>query len=491
MRYGIIMFLFLLVLLAVPGSLIQAAPPPTVVVDGQILELDANPLLREGRVLVPLRPIFEALGAVITWDEQARRVNALRGERLISLVMGEETAQVGGVSVPLDVPPQIIQARTMVPLRFVAESMGAEVNWDSYARRVSVNTAEGAVVLPPAPQRELELKGEMLNLTVNGRTVTARVVRLAPQMKLKPVVALGENRVGGVEELDRLAARYGAAVAINGTFFNPQDYAEKNKLPTEPYGTLIKNGKVIHAGTVGSVVGFNGMEEAGMELLRTKIEGATEGSYGWPNNWYAYGFNRTPAGPESSASFIFTPERGERVGFDYGMKIVVQNGQVVRIEHDVDVAIPRDGYVIVLTGRERDQLAGRFLPGKTVEYRVLFSDITGHEVSWPYTESVGAGPFILRNGIQLTDYGVQGFVDQKILEMRGRRSALGLTRDGGIVLAVVDNVEVKEMAAVMQQLGADTAMNLDGGASSGLWVQGSYMVQPGRKISNALLFVPE
>ena len=481
--------LLLVTLLAVPPLVVQATATPLVLMDGRMLEVDVDPVLQEGRLLVPLRPIFEALGASIAWYETTRTVQALSGATVITLTIGDKTALVDGETVTLDVPGQIVRGRTLVPLRFVSEAMGAGVNWDSRTRTVSVSTELGGSAGQPADPPRQDVITETTSVSVNGRAVTARVVRLPPGTQLKPLIALGENRVGGVEDLAAMATRNQAAAAINGTFFNPEDYARNNKLPTEPYGTLIKGGKVIHVGTVGSVVGFAGLGEAGMELLRIKVEGATEGSYSWPNNWYAYGFNRTPSGPGATSSFIFTPERGERVGFDYGMKVVVQNGRVVAIENDVDVAIPKDGYVIVLTGRERDQLAGRFVLGKNVEYRIRFNDISGKEVPWPYTESVGAGPLLIKNGVLLTNYGEQGFVDQKILEMRGRRSAIGQSEDGTIFLVVADNVQVKEMAAVMKQLGAETAMNLDGGASSGLWVEGSYIVQPGRMLSNALLFV--
>ena len=483
------MVLMLVMMLAFPAFVAEAAPVPLVLVDGRVLELDVDPVLQEGRILVPVRPIFEALGATVHWDETARTVMGLREETVVILTIGEKNALVDGETVALDVPGQIVRGRTLIPLRFVSEAMGAWVNWDSGTFTVSISTDSAGSGASPAPSRGQGVTTETRSITVDGRAVTARLVRLLPGAQLKPVVALGENRVGGVEDLAEMAKRNGAVVAINGTFFNPADYAQNNKLPTEPYGTLITGGKVIHVGTVGSVVGFSSLSQAGMELLRIKVEGATEGSYSWPNNWYAYGFNRTPSGSGATSSFIFTPERGERVGFSYGMKVVVRNGRVVAIEHDVDVAIPKDGYVIVLTGRERDQLGGRFAPGKSVEYRVRFTDSSGKEVSWPYTESVGAGPLLLRSGVLQTNYAAQGFVDQKILELRGRRSAIGLTRDGSILLVVADNVQVKELASVMQQFGADTAMNLDGGASSGLWVNGSYMVQPGRKLSNALIWI--
>lgn len=84
-------------------------------------------------------------------------------------------------------------------------------------------------------------------------------------------------------------------------------------------------------GNLGATVGFSGLAQAKIAPLRIKIEGAPNGSYKWPNNWYAYGFNRTPSGPQANSSYIYTRERGKMVGFDFGAKIVIRNGKVVAI----------------------------------------------------------------------------------------------------------------------------------------------------------------
>lgn len=81
----------------------------------------------------------------------------------------------------------------------------------------------------------------------------------------------------------------------------------------------------------------------------------------------------------------------------------------------------------------------------------------------------------------------EGFTEAKILSQSNARSAVGLTRDGKLLLVTTDSVKMSELAAVMLSLGAVEAMNLDGGASSGLWYDGAYVTKPGRAISNALL----
>jgi len=113
---------------------------PTVIVDGRILSLDVPPVIEEGRTLVPLRAIFETLGAEVEWDGATRTVTATKGETVIYLTIGDKRVRVGSQVVTLDVPGRIVNGRTLVPLRFVSESLGAQVHWDGATRVVTVKT---------------------------------------------------------------------------------------------------------------------------------------------------------------------------------------------------------------------------------------------------------------------------------------------------------------------------------------------------------------
>lgn len=98
-----------------------------------------------------------------------------------------------------------------------------------------------------------------------------------------------------------------------------------------------------------------------------------------------------------------------------------------------------------------------------------------------------AGPRLVVNGKVAVDVKAEGFKDPKILTGGGARSALGLTRDHKLILLTSGGATIPQMAEIMKQAGAYQAMNLDGGASSGLYYNGKYLTQPGRKISNALV----
>lgn len=123
------------------APLAASTPPIRVLVNGRQLTLDVDPVIQSGRTLVPFRAIFEALGAQVDWNATSSIVSGYLGRRAILLEPGKTGAWVNGAPTTLSVAPSIIGGRTMVPLRFVAESLGAEVTWLDTTRTVVVQMA--------------------------------------------------------------------------------------------------------------------------------------------------------------------------------------------------------------------------------------------------------------------------------------------------------------------------------------------------------------
>src|SRR5262245_15193518 len=98
-----------------------------VYVDGQLVNFDVPPNVIQGRVLVPLRGVFEKLGATVDYDGRTQHIIAVRGEQTVELTLGSRQARINGKPALLDVPAFTIGDRTMVPLRFISESLGASV----------------------------------------------------------------------------------------------------------------------------------------------------------------------------------------------------------------------------------------------------------------------------------------------------------------------------------------------------------------------------
>ena len=109
-----------------------------IVKNGTTYELDVPAQIVDNRTLVPLRAIFEALGATVEWDEATRTVTSTKGGTTVKLTIGDNKIYVNGVTRELDVPAQIINSRTMVPTRAIAEAYGCAVEWDESARVVTV-----------------------------------------------------------------------------------------------------------------------------------------------------------------------------------------------------------------------------------------------------------------------------------------------------------------------------------------------------------------
>ena len=126
-----------------------------VMVDGQVMGFDQPPVVAGGRVLVPLRGVFEHLGATVLWNQATNVVTAQRGDTQVQLAIGSRQATVNGRVVLLDVPATIVGGRTLVPLRFVSEAMGAQVDWDTATRVVTITSGVTAFSVPrPAPAPE-------------------------------------------------------------------------------------------------------------------------------------------------------------------------------------------------------------------------------------------------------------------------------------------------------------------------------------------------
>lgn len=104
----------------------------------QIAFPDQAPIISQGRTLVPIRPIAESLGFEVQWNEETRTVTINKGKDNIRLVVTQKIAKKNGQTINLDVPAQIVNKRTVVPVRFIAEALNYEVGWDGNTQTVLI-----------------------------------------------------------------------------------------------------------------------------------------------------------------------------------------------------------------------------------------------------------------------------------------------------------------------------------------------------------------
>ncbi len=111
-----------------------------VTVNGEKIIFDVPPQLINNCTMVPLRKIFEAIGADVLWDGATQTVTATKGDQKITATINNTNAYVNGALKTLNVPPVIIEGRTLVPVRFIATALGANVEWNSKTNTVVINT---------------------------------------------------------------------------------------------------------------------------------------------------------------------------------------------------------------------------------------------------------------------------------------------------------------------------------------------------------------
>lgn len=110
----------------------------SVTINGVKQNFQQSAVLKNGAALVPMRAIFEKFGASLLWNPKTSTVTATKGDTVIKLTIGNQTAYVNGAPVKLSSKPQLVNGNTMVPLRFVSEALGGSVTWDQANKTVKI-----------------------------------------------------------------------------------------------------------------------------------------------------------------------------------------------------------------------------------------------------------------------------------------------------------------------------------------------------------------
>ncbi|WP_020617060.1 N-acetylmuramoyl-L-alanine amidase family protein [Paenibacillus daejeonensis] len=171
------LLMLLTVMVAVFAGAVQAAAEPSIIVDGKKLDLTGGARVEivDGNVIIPIRIVTENLGFQVGWDAQTRGISITEGSRTINLTVGSKTALVDGVEKTLLAAPVLKNGVTGVPLRFVSEQMGMDVDWNDATKTASVNR--------PAPPA-----GDSVTVTVDDISLNGRQLKIAVGGKVEPKV---------------------------------------------------------------------------------------------------------------------------------------------------------------------------------------------------------------------------------------------------------------------------------------------------------------
>lgn len=351
----------LLVAFFVSIMFITSAGAINVYVDGKELATDVPAQAIEGRTMVPIAPIFDALGATVSWDGTTRIATGIKDETKIEIQIDNKTAYVNGKPVTLDVPAKAINGRTMVPAAFVSQALGANVYWDGTTSSVRIVTKLYDVIRV--------VDGDTFVIDYNGTEETVRLIGVDTPESVHPTASknteagkaaslfteiyLDEQQVElefDVQERD-IYGRLLAYVYLNGKMFNEKllqtGYASIATYPpnvkyVDRFTEIVKNrdssiptGKYLNGYMAApSVIYKAGPEKTGMDYsllyVTGEIEfiGETEGNpycliktndgYMSVVNTYKYGeFNSLNVGDSVSIGVIYLLSEDNMAGGVY------------------------------------------------------------------------------------------------------------------------------------------------------------------------------
>ena len=201
----------------------------TVTIDGvPVVFADQGPIIVQGRTLVPVRDVFEALGFEVDWNRAEQQAELTRHDYEIIIPIGSRTFTTNGVSHTLDVQAQIINGRTMLPLRLVLESVGYELDWDGSTRTVIITspTDDEAALAAFIADNNINLDLARLALGTDftigtteyrfrpGETVWYRRLELHGEMDL--IAGWQRNGFTAISIVPGLELQYGDVFLTNG-----------------------------------------------------------------------------------------------------------------------------------------------------------------------------------------------------------------------------------------------------------------------------------
>lgn len=324
------------------------------------------------------------------------------------------------------------------------------------------------------------------------RTVTVdyAVVDLS-YPNIKPRVYIAKDQVGRLESLQSLASRNKVTVAVPAAYFD-----KKSSDPLDPdgpyryiWGNLENDGTFITLTNQGTSIGFTEDNQVYFAPLEVGITGRIipenlDGRTPEDLSFYVSGLNQ-PLLPDSVR--IFTPIYGPSVNVGEAKAIIFRQYKVVEIKSG-EVEIPKDGFV--LAAPAGSWLYAHFRVGDRVELQYKYThNVTGELLPWHTVRTTAsAGPRLLKGGKIALNQNEERF-DGSLLAESARRTAIGLSGSDIIILAnVIEPVKLEELALIMLNLGCVEAVNLDGGASCGLYYRGKVINEPKGSLTNILAF---
>lgn len=295
----------------------------------------------------------------------------------------------------------------------------------------------------------------------NNRPVRINIVELSTGVNsnLNVVPAIASKTLASKSKISNIAQRENAIVAINGGYFKPQTGV--------PLGTLMINKKV-YTGPIYDRVAM-GIFDEGYGMARVKLKASVDTNIGGLKI-----DNVNQPRMLSTHTIVYTRDWGKisPVSPKYGAQLVVENDKVIEFSSS-NAIIPQNGFVIVGPRKKLETIANAKKLKLNIQINPEWKDVN-HIVS--------GGPYLVKNGEVYVD-----MTAQKLASVGGRnpRTAIGYTKDNHLIMLTADGREgssigltLMELAELMKEFGCINAMNLDGGGSTVMYIQGEVVNKP-------------
>jgi exopolysaccharide biosynthesis protein len=324
------------------------------------------------------------------------------------------------------------------------------------------------------------------SITYNGKSYSVNWITIDlkdPTLRVKPVTA--SAGIGHVESFTWMMQKSNAVAGINGAFFDAYETDESVRYPN---GLMIKSGEVMHSGE-NQAFTILPDKTAAVERIKTKLK-VTVNHKGSPYAFEPWGVNKYYGSSQADQVIWYTQDFGKSIDFPETTKVVIEGGIITAITQGSAV-IPEDGQVCMVgnsTNNTTYLLPNLHVGDKVTTTASSLNSATGAEAALPQIDAaVGAGPLLLKNAVVDIDTTRDGFTDPRITTNANTRSFIGVDSSKRLVMGTMSSATITNMAQVLLKLGLTDAMNLDGGASSALYANGSVITSPGRLLSNVLV----
>ena len=387
-------------MISAPVSHVQTI---VVTVDGEVVPFDAQPPIKQGgTVLVPLRGVFEKLGASVFYDASTHSIRAVKGTTEVLLHIGSTQASVNGTARMLSLPAQERLGATLVPLRFISEALGARVSWSPATETVAILSSPDSFAPRPrgldsAPvsghvmvdslthdARKALRRGDILNVTLTGTPGARATFRIAgieaahelpltetaagtytgsfkvePDIEIRNAPLFGMLQKDGASAPEIQAARPLTLDGIGPTFHSFSPRSDQLASPTK----MLITGTITDTGTGIDGSSFQ-LHVNGVDV--TAKTSVTDGIFSYAPN--------PPLPPGKAVVVVFARDRaGNEARREWSFQVGALNAPPPRFAapQKPSILTPAAGAGV----GSRVAIVGRAAPGATVRYRLTFQGI--------------------------------------------------------------------------------------------------------------------